>query len=93
MGRIIADEAELLTLAVMPQTRRTGIGTQLMQAFEAQLSKAKVQDVFLEVSCENAPAIALYQRFGYVQTGLRKAYYNTPDGRKIDAIVMGKSIF
>ncbi|PIB25660.1 ribosomal-protein-alanine N-acetyltransferase [Amylibacter kogurei] len=90
MGRIVADEAELLTIAVLPKAQRNGIGSQLMQAFETQVSDGNVGRVFLEVSAENAAAIALYHKFGFEQAGLRHGYYSTPERKKADALVMVK---
>ncbi|GHA61309.1 alanine acetyltransferase [Amylibacter ulvae] len=92
MGRIVADEAELLTIAVLPRARRNGIATTLMRAFDAHLNSHNVSEVFLEVSSENQGAIALYHRFNFDMAGTRKGYYQTPDLRKIDALVMRKVI-
>ena len=46
----------------------------------------------LEVAATNAPARALYQAAGYREVGMRKAYYRTPVGPRIDAIVMKKDL-
>lgn len=87
LWRAIAGEAELLTIAVAPETQRRGIGTDLMRRFLQ--NAADMADVaFLEVAADNSSAIALYQRHGFAPSGLRKAYYPRPGGHNVDAIVM-----
>lgn len=85
LGRVIADEAELLTLAVHPSARRSGEGRALVSDFLHACRDAA--SVFLEVAADNDPAIQLYRGFGFEQAGLRKAYYG-----KTDAIVMSRKI-
>lgn len=69
------DEIEIILLAVHPGHQRKGIASTLL---EKTLSRQK--NVFLEVSEENKPAIALYLKNGFKQVGLRKKYYkNTHD--------------
>jgi ribosomal protein S18 acetylase RimI-like enzyme len=77
-------EAELLNLAVDPARRRQGVGSALLEC----LTSVAPGDIFLEVAETNAPAIALYQRHGWRQTGLRQGYYLQGS---INAIVMKKS--
>ncbi len=71
--RVVLDEAEVITLGVMHP--RQGIATHLLQAAIECLGVAKIH---LEVSQANTAALALYSRFGFTQSGRRKAYY--PDG-------------
>lgn len=88
LGRVITDEAELLTLAVHPAHRRAGIGTALVTAFLDACRARHARRAFLEVAIDNAPARALYARTGFDTRGRRKNYYATPDGRRIDALIM-----
>jgi len=90
LGRVVADEAELLTLAVSPDARRQGIGATLLAQFEQMAASRGARDGFLEVSAQNAPAYALYVRAGWQVTGTRSNYYQAPDGARIDARIMGK---
>ncbi len=88
LGRSVADEAELLTLAVAPEARRMGLGRALLAEF-AQTSRARgARDAFLEVASDNAAAIALYACDGWAEQGLRRNYY----APGIDAIVMHRNL-
>ncbi|WP_347311134.1 ribosomal protein S18-alanine N-acetyltransferase [Defluviimonas sp. SAOS-178_SWC] len=88
IGRVIAGEAELLTLAVRPAGRRRGTGALLVGAFLDASRVQKAERAFLEVAADNAAARALYRRAGFSEAGRRRAYYRTPDGVAVDAIVM-----
>jgi ribosomal-protein-alanine N-acetyltransferase len=88
IGRTVADEAELLTLAVAPELRRTGIGGRLLAAFLAEVHSRGAERAFLEVAADNAAALALYARAGFTTAGRRRGYYRTPDGRAVDALVL-----
>jgi len=92
LGREIAGEAELLTLAVDPAARRHGNGRQLLAAFETEALNRGTTKTFLEVAASNFAAITLYQANGYRESGRRKDYYRPPAGQKIDAILMCKQL-
>lgn len=83
MGRVVAGEAELLTIAVEPEKQGQGIGRALMADFLAEAKARGAESIFLEVASTNAPARALYSGAGFVESGRRKGYY---DG--VDAVVM-----
>ncbi|HCI46006.1 MAG TPA: ribosomal-protein-alanine acetyltransferase [Rhodospirillaceae bacterium] len=83
----IIDEAEILILAVDPTVQRQGNGQRLMDAVLAQLEEQGCRNLFLEVACNNEPAINLYVKFGLRVTGERRGYY-----QGLDALVMGKSL-
>lgn len=85
--RAVADEAEIITIGVAPDARRTGIAAAMLGIIEGDLKKRGIKHIFLEVAADNAPARALYQNNGYVEIGMRPKYY---DG--IDAIMMRKDI-
>ena len=86
LARLAADEAEVLTVAVVPERRQQGLGAALLAraAEEARLRGAV--RMFLEVSTRNPAARGLYQRMGYQQVGRRAGYY--ADGS--DALIMSK---
>lgn len=83
--RIVAAEAELLTIGVDPQSRRRGIADELMNKWMAEV---KADIAFLEVSEDNAAACALYTKHGFTKYGRRKDYYRRSDGSKADALLM-----
>lgn len=91
LGRVIFDEAELLTIAVDPAARRRGTGRALVSDLMAGATARGARAMFLEVSRENGAAIALYRASGFAEAGFRKAYYSDA-GRPIDALVMRRDL-
>jgi ribosomal-protein-alanine N-acetyltransferase len=92
MGRVVAGEAELLTIAVDPSAQGQGVGTRLMRQFLLALDRRGADRVFLEVAESNAAARALYTRAGFAVTGRRRGYYHGPDGMAVDAVVMARAV-
>ncbi len=92
LGRAVAGEAELLMLAVAPESRRLGLGRRLVARFVYQAQLRQAQRAFLEVSAENPAAIALYDSAGFRAEGRRRGYYATPQGARIDALVMARDL-
>ncbi|MBB5514209.1 ribosomal-protein-alanine N-acetyltransferase [Rubricella aquisinus] len=92
LGRVVMDEAELLTIAVAPEARRAGRGARLLTRFELAAQEAGATRVFLEVAARNAPAQALYLSHGYAPVGARRGYYRGQGGAQDDAVVMAKSL-
>lgn len=88
LGRVVAGEAEILTLAVAPEVRRQGIATALLHAARAKVSAQGGNALFLEVAIGNVPARALYQREGFVEVGRRRRYYADSS----DALIMRTEI-
>jgi len=84
LGRIAADEAEVLTLAVTPGARRQGMGTGLLWEAKARMVSHGASVVFLEVAASNVAALSLYRAEGFVEVGRRPRYY--ADGS--NAVVM-----
>lgn len=79
-------EAEILTLAVHPDHRRTALGTTLVEAAVEQL-RGSADNLFLEVAQSNSAACALYSALGFVEVGRRTGYYLI-SGTRQDALVM-----
>jgi ribosomal-protein-alanine N-acetyltransferase len=90
--RAVADEAELLTISVMPEVQRGGIGAELLAACGEGARSAGAARMFLEVAEGNLAARALYDRAGYRECGRRRGYYQRPDGSRDDALVMEKAL-
>jgi ribosomal-protein-alanine N-acetyltransferase len=92
IGRVILDEAELLSIATHPDHRRRGLGRACLAAFEREAAARGARTAHLEVAAGNAPAVALYLAAGYFRTGLRRGYYKAPDGRHQDALLLAKAL-
>ena len=84
LARVAADEAEILTLGVVPAVRRRGIGRALLLTAGRRAALRGARAMFLEVARGNAAAQALYAGCGYREVGCRTRYYE--DGS--DALVM-----
>lgn len=88
LGRALAGEAELLTIAVAPEARRQGVGSRILRRFLDMAEDKGAATVYLEVAADNLAAITLYRGAGFAEAGRRKAYYRMPDGERIDALVL-----
>jgi ribosomal-protein-alanine N-acetyltransferase len=86
LGRLIADEAEILTLGVCESWQRRGIGQRLVEALGRAARKAEARRLYLEVAASNATALRLYQKLGFAEIGRRKDYYERPGNPPEDAI-------
>ncbi|MGH9794305.1 MAG: ribosomal protein S18-alanine N-acetyltransferase [Candidatus Acidiferrales bacterium] len=71
-------EVEILNMAVVPQSRRAGVGSRLLRHALEVARAAGAQRVFLEVRESNRAAIALYARHGFQAAGRRENYYSAP---------------
>ena len=72
------EEIEILSLAVLPQIRREGVASQLLDGALAAVRHYGAKRAFLEVRASNAGAIAFYERHGFRLAGGRKDYYKAP---------------
>jgi ribosomal-protein-alanine N-acetyltransferase len=88
LSRIVLDEAEILTIAIAPEARGKGHAGPLLARHLDELSRRGVRRVHLEVEEGNDPAIALYRRAGFQETGRRMGYYLKPDGTRVTALTM-----
>lgn len=75
LARVAADEAEILTLAVLPERRRLGIARSLLLAAAGATWARGGAALFLEVSEANCAARALYAAGGFTIAGRRRRYY------------------
>ena len=78
VASLLPPEAELELIAVAPQAQRRGVAGRLFSALAKELYTAQVFGIMLEVRASNLPAIGLYRRLGFVETGRRKRYYHDP---------------
>ena len=81
----VADEGEILNIAVQAAARGQGIGRMLLSALLEDLQAEGIRQVYLEVRRSNEAAIALYRAVGFKPLGVRPAYYATP---REDALTM-----
>ena len=75
LARVAADEAELLTLGVLPGARRSGVARALLHRLGAEAARRGARSLFLEVAVANLPALALYRGVGFAEVGRRRRYY------------------
>ena len=78
-------EIHILNIAVHPQKRNQGLGKHLLENIVKARTTGSIEKIWLEVRPTNIPALFIYKKFGFIETGRRKAYYN--DSRE-DAIIM-----
>jgi [ribosomal protein S18]-alanine N-acetyltransferase len=89
--RAVADESELLLLAVRPERHREGIGRRLLDHFMSQAELGGVTRLHLEVRDGN-PAVQMYRKVGFEAVGRRRNYYHGADGERFDAITLAKNL-
>ncbi len=87
LWRTMADEAELLTLAVDARHRRRGVGAALLNQVIVRSRRQGACLLFLEVGVDNPGARSLYAQAGFIEVGRRVAYYRRPTGFA-DALVL-----
>lgn len=88
MWREAADEAEILTICILPEHRAKGAACELLQEFYGKAKNNGVREIFLEVNENNKVAIMLYGKNGFEFVGRRKEYYGGKGGQKQDALIM-----
>ena len=82
------EEAQILDIAVAPKQRGKGIARLLMDHAAAVALEKGAELLALEVRASNISAITLYERCGFVRTGIRSKYYEGKD----DAVLMEKRL-
>lgn len=92
LSRIVADEAEILSLGVAEDFQCSGIGGRLVEAVTRIMQRIDVNNIYLEVAVDNAAAVHLYQELGFAEVGRRKAYYQRPGAGPADALTLSKKI-
>ena len=81
----VLDEGYINNIAVSPQHRRRGVASALLSALTARARELELSFLTLEVRAGNAPAISLYEKFGFAAVGTRRGYYEKP---REDALLM-----
>lgn len=88
LARVIVDEAEIISLGVIPSARRHGYARAILLALIAECRARGASTLFLEVAARNEPAKLLYRTEGFSELGKRRGYYRNGD----DAVLMRRSI-
>ena len=79
------DVSQVMTIGVAPAVQRQGLGSALLAALVERSRELGASAVLLEVAVDNAPAMALYERFGFEILTRRRRYYQPGD---VDAWTM-----
>jgi ribosomal-protein-alanine acetyltransferase len=87
-GRVAADEAEVLNLAVHPEHRRRGVARTLLDRAMSAFREAGAKTVYLEVRETNHVAQEFYRSYGFQAVGKRPRYYRNPPEA---AVLMARS--
>jgi [ribosomal protein S18]-alanine N-acetyltransferase len=87
LARDLGSECEILSLGVLPERRRRGIGGALLQAALDEARQRDLTSAVLEVAADNAAAQAVYTRAGFVRVGYRARYYKRRGGF-VNALIM-----
>ena len=92
LSRLVADEAEVLGVAMAPDARGHGHAGPLLAHHLGELLRAGARTVHLEVDEGNAPALAVYRRLGFREVGRRAGYYAEADGTRAAALTMRREL-
>lgn len=79
VGRVIADEAEVMKIATREKYRKQGIAREMMSELLEKMRGKGAVTCYLEVASHNAAAIALYKSFGFEKVSVRALYYGDDD--------------
>lgn len=88
-SQTVFDETDMMNLAVAPAFRRQGIAQALVMALCDALSQNEVRVLTLDVRASNAPAVALYEKLGFLPAGVRPNYYEKP---RENALILKKKL-
>lgn len=75
MGFVSGEWGKVVTLDVLPEHRREGLGRRLMEALEEEFASQGARACLLEVAVENRGALFLYAKLGYAEIALLEDYY------------------
>ena len=90
--RVQYEQADIITIGVLPGFRRQGIARMLVEETMKSVRAMGAKQLFLDVEDGNVAAIELYKGFGFYQINRRKLYYRQKDGSYMDALVMMRKL-
>lgn len=83
------DEADIARIAVLKESRRFGVASELIHALDVICWESQIQIIMLDVRVSNDDARAFYEKHGFTQDGIRENYYKNPIE---DAILMSRAV-
>ncbi|RKQ23384.1 MULTISPECIES: tRNA (adenosine(37)-N6)-threonylcarbamoyltransferase complex dimerization subunit type 1 TsaB [Clostridia] len=83
------DEADIARIAVLKESRRFGVASELIHALDVICWENQIQIIMLDVRVSNDDARAFYEKHGFTQDGIRENYYKNPIE---DAILMSRAV-
>jgi ribosomal-protein-alanine N-acetyltransferase len=86
---VVAEDAQILTIGVVPTARRRGIGQALFDELLAEAKRRSATAMYLEVRTDNEAAQALYRRNGFADLRVRRGYY---DNGRADGLEMRREL-
>ncbi|MCG7910565.1 MAG: ribosomal protein S18-alanine N-acetyltransferase [Candidatus Thiodiazotropha taylori] len=90
---VIIDEAHILNICISPEWQRRGLGEKLLRRLIKVAAQHGAETVFLEVRVSNRVALRLYEKIGFVEVGMRKAYYPDHNDNREDALLLSLESF
>ncbi|MBK1696800.1 GNAT family N-acetyltransferase [Rhodovibrio salinarum] len=92
LARVAADEAEILTLGVLEDVRRKGLGRRLVESVADKARAQGAQRLHLEVAARNTAARDLYANRQFTEVGRRQNYYDDHGDGPDDAILLSRDL-
>lgn len=89
--RTIAEEAEIMLIAIAPEFQRKYIGSRMLERIISTCRNSGVTQAFLEVRSNNG-ALDFYQKYGFAPVGCRENYYHGSENNRYDALTLLKTI-
>ncbi|MES2985406.1 MAG: N-acetyltransferase [Pseudomonadota bacterium] len=89
---LIEDQCDLLSMGVLPDYRRDGVGQMLLDFALQNAASLRASHMVLEVNINNTAAQTLYEAQGFEKFSIRKGYYTNADGTLADAVCMRKPL-
>ncbi len=86
---LVLDEVQIINVATAEKYKRQGYAEAVIELTLEEARRRGISSISLEVRESNAPAIALYEKFGFFEAGKRKDFYTDP---RENALVMIKSL-
>jgi len=83
----LREECEILSIGVLPERQRRGVGTALLDAVHVEARLRGAESIVLEVAVDNVAALALYAGQGFIPVGRRQNYYHR-SRYPLDALVL-----